>query len=37
MMKIMEDLLLKQIDLIRMSMQIHPEVKDAWTANGSMN
>lgn len=32
-----QDLLLKQIDLIRMSMQIHPEVKDAWTANGSMN
>lgn len=32
-----QDLLLKQIDIIKMSMMIHPEVKDAWTATGSSN
>lgn len=32
-----QDLLLKQIDLIKMSMIVHPEVKDNWTANGSIN
>lgn len=32
-----QDLLLKQIDLIKMSMIVHPEIKDSWTATGSIN